>query len=675
MKRPATALMPLSPRALNRMKLAFLLAAAGHIPHLPFWPTLTALALLAWRHHLDRRRRPLPGPGLRLVIALAACGGVYLQFGFFMGRDPGVSALVVLAAVKLLEVRQARDFHLMGYLCYFLTAALFLFDQGLPVLMFSVVQLLAVNAAFLQLYAGDSREARPLRGAAGLLAASIPVAVVLFVLFPRLPGPLWGLGGAGAGTGVSGFSNTLAPGSVARMVKSQRPVLRMKIRAGSLPPPQQRYFRGQVLWLTDGRIWYPGRFRERIAGSPRPGVEGILQEIMLEPHGQRWLFGLDYPVQVPAGSRLLPGNVFRYHRRVENLIRYYVRSRVGGTIGDLSLHSVLRRMGLQLPRNVSPRLREMAEEWAQPGAGAMACAARGLEFFRTGGFTYSLEPGELDPADPVADFLLQRRRGFCGHFAAGFALMMRLCGIPCRIIAGYQGGTVNPVDGQLVVRDADAHAWTEIWVEGRGWVRVDPTAAVVPERLEFGGRLNASLDAMNQQGETDRAAALRRAMAEGPFARAWRWIRDYWDVARNYWQTWVVRYDRYQQYSLFRRLGARGLRGAGLLALVAVFLLVSWHLARWLFRRPRRARPDPLERGWRLLEKRLSRGGLSVDAWRGPMDICHAARRRFPAGAAAIEPLIQTYIRLRYGLGGDPRQAREWLRRVRRMRIPRAPGA
>ncbi|HDP95587.1 MAG TPA: DUF3488 domain-containing protein [Candidatus Aminicenantes bacterium] len=672
MSRPQRAVMPLSSRALDRMKLAFLLAVAGQVPHLPIWTTIMAFLLLAWRHYLDRRRRrPLPPPGVRLALALGACVVVYLQFGFFMGRDPGVSALVVLAAVKLLEVRQSRDFHLMGYLCYFLTAALFLFTQELPALLFGVVQLLAVNAAFLQLYAGRSGSLRPLRGASGMLLASVPVAVVLFILFPRYPGPLWGLGGAAGESGVSGFSDTLQPGSVARMVESQRAVMRMKVAEAELPPPRQRYFRGLVLWLTDGRTWYPGRIGENIAGSTRRGRDGVKQEIMLEPHGQRWLFALDYPVRVPPGSLVSPGNVFRYHRRVERPIRYRVDSRIGGIIPEPDLHPYLRRMALQLPREVNPGLRTLVEPWLREGTDARALAERVLEFFRSAGFTYSLQPGNLDPRDPVGDFLLNTRRGFCGHYAAGFALLMRLGEVPCRIVAGYQGGETNPVDGQLVVRDADAHAWTEIWLDGRGWLRVDPTAAVVPERLEYGGRLNASLDEMAAGTAEDRSSVLRRAMTEGGLARAWRWIRDYWDVARNYWQTWVVRYDRYQQRSLLSRLGVRGIQRAGKLALVMLFVVFTWRLTRWLFRLPAQRRRDPLEKSWRLLEARLSRGGMNVESWQGPLDISRQARRRFPNQADAIDQVIQTYIRLRYGVSFAAGVEKSLLRRVRKLRIPR----
>ncbi len=665
------AVMPLSPPALKRIKLAFLLAIAGHVPHLPFWPTLVALGLLAWRHYLDRHQRPLPGSAVRLGLALAACVVVYLQFGFFMGRDPGVSALVVLAAVKLLEVRQSRDFHLMGYLCYFLTAAMFLFTQELPALMLGIAQLLAVNSAFLQLYAGSSPNMRPLRGASALLLASIPVAVVLFVLFPRFPGPLWGLGGAGGGLGESGFSETLEPGSVARMVESQRTAFRVTFRQDTLPEPRQRYFRGQVLWLTDGRTWYPGRFRERITGSPSRVAGGVEQEIVLEPHGQRWLFALDHPLRIPRGSLVSPGNIFRYHRRLERPVRYRVNSRSGGWIPEADLHPTLHRMALQLPRQIHPGLQALVAPWIESTSDARALAEQALAHFRSGGFTYTLDPGELDAKDPLADFLLNTRRGFCGHYAAGFALLMRICRVPCRIVTGYQGGTVNPVNGQLVVRDADAHAWTEIWLTGSGWLRVDPTAAVVPERLDYGGRLNASLDEMAAGTGEDRTTVLRRAMAEGPLARAWRWIRDYWDVARNYWQAWVVRYDRYQQRGLLTRLGARRLRGAGMLALVVLFMVFSWRLARWLFRFPIRGRRDPLEQGWRRLETRLNRAGIEVQPWQGPLDVSHAARRRFPDQADAIDQVFSAYMRLRYGPTPEPGQVASWLRRVSGLRFPR----
>ena len=661
--------MSLTPRALGWLKAAFLLGILGLAFYLPIWPFLVSAALLAWRHFIDRSGGTLPGTALRLLIALSACGAVYLQFGAFMGRDPGVSALVVLSAVKLLEVEKARDFHLMGYLCYFLTAAQFLFNQNLPVLLFAVMELLVVHAALLQLYAGRGEGAKPMRGAALLVMSSLPMAILLFLLFPRLPGPLWGLSGGSGGQGISGFSNTLEPGRVARMVKSEKPVFRVTFPEGMLPPPRQRYFRGLVLWLTNGRSWFQGRFREQIAGSPRRGGVGIRHEVIIEPHGRRWMFALDYAVQVPAGVRLLPGNVFLYHRRVEHLMRYRVRSLTGGVIEKVELHPLLRRMSLQLPRRVNPRLQALADTWTRNGADPLALSQKALTFFQEEGFRYSLEPGRLDSDDPIADFMLEKRLGFCGHYASAFSFMMRLCGVPARVVVGYQGGTVNPVDGRLVVRDSDAHAWSELWMEGRGWVRFDPTAAVVPERLEFGSRLNPSLEALTTGGGLDRSEALRRALDRGWVLRAWQRVVDYWEVAANYWRIWVVRYDRYQQRSFLMRLGARGLRGGSLLALMAAVVLFTWRLTRWIFRRPGVVR-DPILSTWMKFLGRLERGGMTVPAWKGPVDIGLEGERRFPERGEEIRSIVNGYVDFRYGRGEfTGARVRDWRRRVRRFRV------
>lgn len=652
---------PLTRRDVNGVAICLAASALSHAVNIPLWTLAAGLAMgwLGWRGF---GRAPL-AKGLKIGLALAVVVAVVFTFQTFLGRDAGVTALVLLGGLKFTEIRAARDLFILCLLGFFLVMTQLLFHRG----GFAFLGGVALTACWLALVlrffaAGGTTGFRPwLRRAGGVLLHTLPFLAALFVLFPRSAGPIWNLG-AGA-VGRSGFSSTIDPGQIAAVALSSEPVMRVTFPQGRMPAMADLYFRGLVLWYTDGRAWIQGSWPSMwiTPGNEPPPPGTTVQEILLEPHQNFWLFALDRPLSMPSWSRRMPGGVFIATTPVMRPVRYTAHSAM---IDDQSpLSPLLRRWALQLPRRPSVELQELAASWVRGAENDAAVAAVGLEYFRRGGFVYTTEPGILNPHDPLADFLLRRRRGFCEHFAASYALMMRYCGVPARMVVGYQGGQYNDVGGYLLVRQSEAHAWCEVWLMGRGWVRIDPTAAVAPERLEMGGLFAPSATG----GEMRRNPRERRQLDF--WQRLGRRTGDYLDYAENLWNRWIIAYDSRVQLTLFKGLEFFGSRRLGLLlaAVLAVGLLFGVF---WLGQR-RRREGDPLRRHYDLLGRILARSGPRRHPWEGPLDYGGRAATAYPDRAGEITDLFDEYIRLRYGPDFPQRAVslRQWCRRVKRLRL------
>jgi hypothetical protein len=259
-----------------------------------------------------------------------------------------------------------------------------------------------------------------------------------------------------------------------------------------------------------------------------------------------------------------------------------------------------------------------------------------LQMFREQEFVYTMRPPKL-AANSVDEFLFSTRRGFCEHFASAFTFVMRAAGVPARVVTGYQGGEFNPLGGYLVVRQSDAHAWSEVWIDGAGWVRVDPTAAVAPERIERGliGAMSAS----------EPVPGRLRSESE-----IWLQAGRAWDLVNDFWNERIVRCDTLRQMALLERLGFddpdwRTL-GLGLAAsLAAFFVAVSVYLA-WKFRRPLRDWPARLHE---TAVRRLARRGLIAGRSEGPVAFLDRAAAACPDLAENLREIRTLYGALRYG--------------------------
>jgi protein-glutamine gamma-glutamyltransferase len=640
---------------LTRQQSLWLLIAASAtclplLSRLPLWLGALASLMLVWRGILWWRRDDLPPRGWLILLTLGSAAGVVATYHNLFGREPGVALLVLFLALKLLEAQRRRDGYAAIFLGYFLQVALF-FDTQNPAAAAAAMGTLVVATTALILLNHDGQAWQTaMRRATLLLAQSVPFMLVLFVLFPRIQGPLWGMP-MDAYKGMSGLSDSMAPGTISQLSLSSAIAFRAKFE-GSIPPQDRLYWRGPVLTRFDGRTWRANV--ARISDGVPYTVTGPAADyaVTLEPHDKTWLFALDLPGIVPTGA--VATDDFQIHNRVpvRNRTRYAMRSYTALTAGREERPGVL-LAARQLPADTNPRARALATDWTRENPVPEAVAARALALFRQQPFVYTLSPPLLAD-NPVDRFLFDTRRGFCEHYAAAFVFLMRAAGVPARVVTGYQGGEANPVDGYLVVRQSDAHAWAEIWVEGQGWLRIDPTAAVSPLRIERGLASAVPAD--------DPVPGVLRVDAD--WLRA---LRFRWEAAANAWDQWVLGYNPQRQRELLKRLGMNDANWKSLsVALsasgaVLMLALVGWAL--W-----QHQPSDPLQRQWARLSRKLGRRGLHRQSWEGPLDYAHRVAVAKPHVAHDVTLIAKLYAGLRYGASAPPQLIRELARRISRLR-------
>lgn len=645
---------------LTRQQCAWLLAAAAlslapHVSWLPAWIMGFGCALLGWRSLLLWRGSAPPPRLVLLALAIAAAIGVRAEFDHFFGKDPGVALLALLLGLKLLEVRVTRDALAAVLLCFFLQLSLFFEDQSIPVAGLTLAATLSGLAAMASLTDANGRAREQLRTGTLLVAQGAPFMVLLFMLFPRVDGPLWGLP-ADAFSGRTGLSDTMSPGSISALGESSEIVFRAAFD-GPPPRPDQRYWRGPVLTDFDGRTWRPRAFAE--GAAPFYTVDGprLNYTLTLEPHNRRWLLALDVPA-AGADARLFTSDFQLLARQpVQSRIRVELASHPESLIGLTESDAVL-TAARRLPAAFNPRTLALADELAAGAESHEAILRRVITHLRQSELIYTLRPPLLG-SDSVDEFLFDTRRGFCEHFAGAFTVLMRAAGVPARVVTGYQGGEINPIDGNLVVRQSHAHAWSEVWLEGRGWVRVDPTALSAPRRIDDG------LAAALPEGE-----ALPIMMH--PRMEWLRGLRLRWEAVSNAWNQRVLGYNPQRQKELLARLGldqgsswmlGGAIAGTGAL----LFGLLLW----WTTRKRRPA--DPLERVWMRFCSALARHGIARQAWEGPHQFGTriASEASMPSATReAIRAVCEDYARLRYGPKCSADDMRALRTRINAIRLP-----
>ncbi len=628
---------------LDRTQESWLLACSAvslmpNAVHTPAWLIAAACTTLAWRSAVLWRRGTLPPRWLLFVFVAAGSAGVFFTYRHFFGKDPGIALLTLFLALKLLELRRIRDGMAVILLCYFLLLTHFLNAQGIGVAGLTLIAVITITAALASLGHPARPVADRLRLSLLLLGQAVPFMLVMFLLFPRVQGPLWGMP-ADAYSSMSGLSDSMSPGSISSLSLSSEIAFRAKFE-GRIPPKQALYWRGPVLRMFDGYTWRVGIQQEKasISDMPKEAPLGdtatgtsIRYAVTLEPHNKSWLFALEMPVMSPAGAFLTRDYQVLSRTPVRNRLRYEMVSRTTSVQDEESAASL--RAHRSLPDN-NPRTRALAERWRAELDSDEAMVRRVLDHFRRENYTYTLNPPLLGQ-NSVDEFLFDSRRGFCEHFSAAFVVIMRAAGIPARVITGYQGGEPNPVDGYLIVRQSDAHAWAEVWLEGRGWVRVDPTAAIAPNRIEVG-----------------LASAVPAGEALPFLVRAdlpWLWqIRFRWEALTNYWNQWVLGYNPQRQREVLSRMGMREPNWQTMTAIMAMLcgilllLLTAWVLYKHVS-------VDPTLRAWNRLSHKLAVIGLGRRDWEGPEDYASRVASARPDLDSDISAISALYIGLRYG--------------------------
>lgn len=639
-----------------------------HASHLPPWVTLVCGATLAWRAALTLRGRRMPSNLLLVPLAVATMAGVLHTYHTVLGRDAGVAMLVLLVAFKMLEMHARRDLFVVVFLCFFLVLTNFFYSQGIAtavLMLASIVALLTTQLSFQLTGAVPPLRTRLLMGAK-ILALAAPLAAAGFVLFPRIDGPLWGMPDDARGAS-TGLSDTMAPGQFSNLAQSNDPAFRVKFD-GPPPPQPQLYWRGPVLGAYDGRTWTrllprPGLGRKPPPVSLTVRGEALRYRVTLEPSDTRWLFALEMPralPQLPGGQASVTSELeLQASRPVRERIRYELasyldfRMQAGDTLADAY-------RWLLLPYGRNPQAlaagQRLRHDYPEPLQRVQAVLRR----FATGGYSYTLQPPLLG-SDAVDEFLFDTRAGFCEHYAGAFVVLMRAAGIPARVVTGYQGGELNPIDGYLTVRQSDAHAWGEVWLPRLGWIRVDPTAAVAPDRIQR--NLAQALPAPSPFG----FEGLGRLMRPDPDSLLAR-VRYAIGAANNGWNQWVLNYTAQRQQALMASLQQNlfGWRSAALLALACAVLLAARKISK-------QRREDPVDRLYSALCQRLGQLGLPRAPDEGPT--AYAARvagaALAPEPKAAAAEFLRRYSAWRYAPPSQPHGAglpttlKELLSRVR----------
>ncbi len=648
---------PPIPAALRRDQGFWLLAAAAvtltpHGTQLPNWLFAFCALLLGWRAlRLWRGQRPVHRV-LIMPLSIAACVSAYLAYGYFFGKDPGIALLALLLCLKLLETGSARDIRVAVLLCFFLQLGAFFENQTLPAALLALLGVLLCLVSLLSLTDPTSGTRERLRISLTLMAHSLPFMLIFFLLFPRLEGPLWRLP-ADANSSLAGLSDSMAPGSINKLALSSAIAFRADFISPP-PPPAQRYWRGPVLNNFDGTTWNSGIDITATTPAYNTAGERLAYRLTLEPHGRAWLLALDFPAPGLPGVRYASDFRALANQPILQRTRFELASYPASVVGLTESNTTL-RLATLLPENSNPRTVALVHSLTGGTAAPEAALQHVLEWLRGRDLVYTLQPPLLG-RDSVDEFLFDSRRGFCEHFASAFAFMMRAAGVPARIVTGYQGGEINPFDGGLIVRQSDAHAWTEVWLAGRGWIRVDPTALVAPGRIDRG--LAAALPASEERPWMMRADL------------AWlQTLRLRWEAVSNLWDQWVLGYNLERQRELLRKLGFKqpnwpALAMALTLATVAVMAaLFGWALIQ-------RRRHDPLERAWSAFSAKLARHGLARTPTEGPLDYGSRIAGALPRHAGVLLDIATSYARLRYRPPATPAEVRALRQRIRTLRLP-----
>ncbi len=634
---------------LNRRGILWVIAALS-ISMLPQLMSMQAhlipitLLPIAWRLLAELRGwKPLP-LWLRVLATALAVGVLVATYGGLLGRRAAVSLLVLMLSLKLLETFTIRDARIVASLSLFLCATQFLFSQSVTMIIYIIACLLSALIALMYLQRREAFErlgpapetGRSLYTELGfgvrLLVLAFPIGLALFLLFPRWGSPLWGVPEDSLDAR-SGLSGSMSPGSIQSLYMDDSPAFRVKFE-GVRPAGNDLYWRGPVFWDFDGRNWNSSYLSINLPanGKPDPNTAPFRYEVQMEPTEQRWIFALDYPALVPRGVVLTMDYQLRTDRPITQLRSYIMASDPAYQDSPVMKQTFL-IAALELPVGFNPRTAQMMAQWRAESSSAAQIIQRTLNYFNQQEFHYTLNPPLLS-LHTVDEFIFDTRRGFCEHYASAFTNMMRMAGIPSRIVTGYLGGWYSELGGYMLVRQSDAHAWSEVWTRGSGWTRIDPTAAVAPQRVEQG-----ALGSLNQRRHLFDYDWLRNA-------------RNTFDLLQRGWNSWAIDFGADRQSRLFTIFGWGLFDSAKLvIAMISTILVIGTlvFLSIPLMMKFRLARDQaPLVRLWMKFVKKLQKAGLETQPSQGPMELAASAGSQLQHATEGINRIADLYTRCRY---------------------------
>ena len=660
MKRSPTAL--LDRRGILWVVATLVISMFPQLVSMPLHLVPITLLPVVWRLLAEFRGwKPMPMI-LRIMATVFTVAALVSTYGGLMGRRAAVSMLVLMLSLKLLETFRVRDARVVASLSLFLCSTQFLFSQGVPMIIYIISCPLSSLIAFMYLQRceafnslGDIPETdrnllSELRFGAGLMGLALPIGLVLFLLFPRWGSPLWGLP-EDALDARSGLSDSMSPGSIQSLFMDDSPAFRVQFDS-PIPGNSELYWRGPVFWEFDGREWKVSYLSRNLVAErkPDPQTAPFRYTVQMEPTEQKWLFALDYPALIPRKTKMTVDYQLLAFRPVTQL-REYVMASDPNFLDSPTIKQTLLRAALELPEGFNPRTAELMSTWREEATSDSAIIQRALQYFNQQQFRYTLNPPLLSQ-HTVDEFVFDTQAGFCEHYASAFTVMMRMAGIPARVVTGYQGGFYNAVGSYVLVRQSDAHAWSEVWVRGSGWKRIDPTAAVAPERVESG-----SVSSFNQRRHPLDFQWLRNA-------------RNSFDLFQRGWNNWVVNFGLDRQSRLFSIFGWDMVGPAKLvvtmIAIVAAITAIIFLVTPMLLKFRSSGKPDPLLRLWKKFTGKLAKTGFVSHPSMPAMELAANANSQLEYNGDAISKIAQLYTECRYSLNaGDEAELTDLIRRFK----------
>ncbi len=644
---------------ISRQTLIFLLISLAlitlpHSQHLPA-PLFGFFCLLwSWRFIGIFRASWLPGKLLIFAVTLAALALLYHQHQGVFGRDAGTAIFVTALGLKLLEIRSERDIYLITFLAFIVAATEFLYQQSMFMAVYILLVCCSLLGTLVSINLKTPHTLAALKTSTLIIAQSFPIAILIFLVFPRIEAPRW-MWLEDNSKGLTGLSDTLEPGAISQLGLSDELVFRVKF-TGDIPPPVERYWRGPVFTFTDGKSWRESRKQSRPVAAIRPIYQGKAYQykLLMEPQPHNWVYALEMPVEYTAPLKMTAAYQLVTTKKPEERAEYQLTSYTRYTLN--SVNSSELDENLQLPHEPSDRLVRLVRQLGGFNHPPEYLIKNLFRYFRQNDFYYTLTP-PLMPHKPIETFLFDARAGFCSHYATAFVYLLRIAGIPARVIGGYQGGEINAVGGFLEVRQANAHAWAEVWLKNKGWTRFDPTTAVAPERVEQ----NVNIE---QQISNGAISFIPSAQLQNSLS----WLkqaRQLWSSLDYKWQRWVINYSTDTQTGIFDLFGIQDWRKLfyGLFILIAVFILILFQI---MIKKTTR-QSDPAVKLYRKFCKKIPK--TPIKTGEAPADYARRCQKLYPGQRKQIETITRLFINIHYQPDPDKQALMELKKQVRQFKL------
>lgn len=622
---------------LKPLTISLAIATFPHIPRLPWWIIIWCFFFWCYSFsvHAGDFTKPVLRKWILVILTIAGIAGILLEYRTVLGQSAGIGLISIMASLKLLEVKSRRDLIITAFIIYFVIITNLLFSTSVLMTLYMFFSVFVNTAVLVLCSQAYLKKQTCMKISASLLIRALPLMIIMFVFFPRIQGTLWK--GLRVNSGKAGFSDTLSPGSVSDLAVTGELAFRAEFN-GKKPDVTELYWKGIVFGYFDGRSWK--RSLSYSLPQYRSNTETELDyTVTLEPNNSRYMFITGCPVSLPAGTEILSDGTLRSKSIITDRLQYRILSEkfCDGLkwIEPSPEFTSLPRYGNNLSLN-------QAKRWTNAHLSEEEILAAALDFFKTGGYIYSLAPPPLLTEDTIDEFLFSTKKGYCEHYASAFAFLMRAAGIPSRVVGGYLGGDVNPVGGHMTITQDKAHAWVEVFLEKKGWTIVDPTSVVVPDRFTRG--LSSAVPAEEMP--------IMMTLPENRFiGKIWKKTAYLFDYVNHGWNQFIIGYTYSKQKNFFELIGINPGKVTGSLFLVSIMLFSSMavFLVVWRVKLTDPLRKnDPVKWGWLRFCQKLEKKGISRDLNEGPLEFLSRMGSLRPDKKKDAELIVKQYIRLRY---------------------------